>query len=109
MSTWEKKARPTIPEFSLPISRGTPPAAPVAPTPTDIEQRREYGRKWRKTPRAKQYSRRYHERHYVAHPREESEPSPEEVKAIEAEIAKVRREKMLVRAVGKEGTCNPRA
>ncbi len=105
MSTWEKKARPHVPEFTLPIS-GTP-------DPTRTEKlrayRREYGRKWRKTPRAKQYSSRYHERHYLAHPHEESEPSPEEVKAIEAGIAKVRREKMLLRAVGKEGTCNPRA
>ncbi len=86
MSTWEKKARPHVPEFTLPIS-GTP-------DPTRTEKlrayRREFNRRRYDTPTAKTYRRRYYEAHYVLHPRQECDPSPAERAEIEQRIAAMR-------------------
>ncbi len=50
--------------------------------------------------------RRWHQKHYVRVVRPEPDDDPAE---IERRTAAIRREKMLLRAVGKEGTCSPRA
>ncbi len=90
MSNWEKKARPNVADFDLPVTHGTPSAAPAP--------RKKYRRVRNAIERAR--DRRWHEAHYVP-VLVRSEPEYDHAE-IEAEIAKVRREKMLLRAVGKE-------
>jgi len=85
--TWQHNCKPDIPEFD-------PQPAPVILQPPRVERlrayHREYNRRWYQTPTAKWYRRRYHETHYVAHPRREMQPSPQEVAEIEQRIEAMR-------------------
>ncbi len=89
MSNWQKRSTPNIPEFDLPVTRGTPPADPTR-TEKLRAYRREFNRRRYDTPTAKTYRRRYYEAHYVLHPRQECDPSPAERAEIEQRIAAMR-------------------
>ena len=97
MTTWEKKSRPNVPEFSLPVSRRTPPASPA--------KQKKYHHKPR-TAEQRAKDRRARQLRYVPHPRPDAADDPAE---IESRIEAMRLLKERGMVLGREEPCNPRA
>ncbi len=92
MSNWEKRSRPNVPDFSLPVTRGTPsPRKKYKHKPRTAEQRAS--------------DRRYHQAHYKP-VLVRSEPEYDHAE-IERRIASMRLLKARGMRLGKEDACNP--